>query len=88
MRDARLGLHLISTGLRVLIGRADPWDTDGYCIHCGIPEELDDRGHRGPDPCLGHLPGVTAACCGHGSRRDSYIRFRDGTIIRGFKAPE
>lgn len=35
-----------------------------------------------PDPCLGMLPGVTHACCGHGIKKDSYIAFQDGTVIR------
>src|SRR5712691_5827769 len=30
------------------------------CVHCGLLAEPD-----GPDPCLGMLPGVMAACCGH-----------------------
>lgn len=30
------------------------------CGHCG--ETCGD----GPDPCLGYLPGVISACCGHG----------------------
>jgi len=37
-----------------------------------------------PDPCLGHLPGVTNACCGHGNSRESYICFTGGLTIRGF----
>ena len=33
---------------------------DGFCEECQVecPE--------GPDPCLGWIPGVTQACCGHG----------------------
>ncbi len=32
-----------------------------FCDRCNwrLPE-------RGPDPCLGHLPDVLYACCGHG----------------------
>lgn len=30
------------------------------CDYCGLP--CGD----GPDPCLGELPGVISACCGHG----------------------
>ena len=44
---------------------------------------------RGPDdeddPCLGHLPGVVKACCGHGVRKDSYIVFENGFTIAGFE---
>jgi hypothetical protein len=31
------------------------------CVHCGALAAPD-----GPDPCLGLLPDVRAACCGHG----------------------
>lgn len=43
---------------------------------------------EGPDPCLGWLPGVKNACCGHGIPRRSYIQFENGVIIRGFKTIE
>jgi hypothetical protein len=35
--------------------------TERPCPTCGVTAEPD-----GPDPCLGLLPGVSAACCGHG----------------------
>lgn len=41
-----------------------------------------------PDPCLGLLPGVAHACCGHGNRYDAYIMFDNGLIIRGFDVVE
>lgn len=31
------------------------------CAHCGLPPTP-----AGEDGCLGHIPGVTSACCGHG----------------------
>lgn len=34
------------------------------------------------DPCLGHLPGVRYACCGHGVDH-GYIFFENGVIVRG-----
>lgn len=42
---------------------------------------------RGPDlhdPCLGELPGVKFACCGHGMLGycQGYIFFENGKIIR------
>lgn len=42
---------------------------------------------RGPDrldPCLGILPGVNFACCGHGGHSivDPYISFTNGVVIR------
>lgn len=36
-----------------------------------------------PDGCLGSLPGVKNACCGHGIDGESYIEFENGVIIRG-----
>lgn len=50
------------------------------CKKCGckMPE-------YGPDPCLGNLPGVDNACCGHGKQDQAYIRFSNGTIIKEFK---
>lgn len=41
-----------------------------------------------PDPCLGELPGVDNACCGHGVKSQSYIRFTNGVVIRGFDCEE
>lgn len=41
-----------------------------------------------PDPCLGKLPGVKYACCGHGDSRQSYIVFENGLTIRGFEITE
>jgi len=46
------------------------------CASCGVVADED-----APDPCLGSLPGVTYACCGHGVRR-GYIRFENGTTLR------
>jgi hypothetical protein len=36
-----------------------------------------------PDPCLGTLPGVVGACCGHGVNQ-GFICFEDGTIVYGY----
>lgn len=33
------------------------------------------------DPCLGKLPGVKNACCGHGLV-DGYIQFENGKVVR------
>lgn len=35
-----------------------------------------------PDPCLGLLPGVKYACCGHGEPAGGYIYFENGVTIR------
>lgn len=37
------------------------------------------------DPCLGVLPGVVNACCGHGVREQAYVMFENGQVVRGFK---
>lgn len=49
------------------------------CGHCGA----ENRGD-GHDACIAELPGVTNACCGHGSIEDSYIQFSNGVTVRGF----
>lgn len=53
------------------------------CKKCGKVFEGSNIGD--PDPCLGTLPGVKNACCGHGVRSQSYICFENGVIIRDFK---
>lgn len=37
---------------------------------------------NGNDPCLGTLPGVNYACCGHGCG-DGYVSFSSGAVLRG-----
>jgi hypothetical protein len=52
------------------------------CAKCG---QLFDGSNIGkPDPCLGNLPGVDNACCGHGVREQAYIRFLSGVTVKGF----
>jgi hypothetical protein len=65
----------------------EPLWPDAYftreCPACGLKPT--PEGH---DPCLGTLPGVQYACCGHGLER-GYIMFENGTIVRGpFEAVE
>ena len=55
-------------------------DFFGACDVCG--RELIDGA---PDPCLGELPGVRAACCGHGDRERAYMMFDNGVILDGFQ---
>lgn len=51
-------------------------DTFRPCPKCNeLPTE------DGHDACLGSLPGVQNACCGHGVE-NAYIQFVDGTEIR------
>lgn len=49
------------------------------CGKCGQPAPLNEL-----DPCLGMLPGVANACCGHGKSDESYIQFTNGVRISGF----
>lgn len=49
------------------------------CGKCGEVRE------DGVDVCLGRLPGVENACCGHGVDSESYIQFFNGVRIEGFK---
>ena len=39
------------------------------CGHCDLPNRKD-----GHDACLGVLPGVMNACCGHGDVLTSYVQ--------------
>lgn len=48
------------------------------CGHCG-----QHRTPEGHDPCLGTLPGVANACCGHGRPSESYVQFTNGMVLRG-----
>lgn len=48
-----------------------------YCGHCGLA-----RTPEGHDGCLGTLPDVMNACCGHGGQAEgAYVQFLDGTRI-------
>lgn len=49
------------------------------CGHCGL-----DNREDGADACLGAIPGVVAACCGHGEDKMAYMMFENGHVIRGY----
>ena len=51
------------------------------CGYCGMYNTTE-----GYDGCLGILPEVINACCGHGQEDDAYLQFLDGSIIHGRKA--
>jgi len=53
-------------------------DNPRPCKRCG---KLSTQ--EGYDSCLGKLPGVINACCGHGSE-EGYIMFENGVIIRSY----
>jgi hypothetical protein len=51
------------------------------CGHCG--QANTPEGH---DACLGTLPGIMNACCGHGDLRVTYVQFLDGHAVNGVDA--
>ena len=50
------------------------------CGHCGLAST--PEGHDG---CLGTLPGVANACCGHGKPTEAYVQFA-GERLAGAEA--
>ncbi len=56
-------------------------DSECPCGHCGA--KVTENGHDG---CIGKLPSVMNACCGHGVTSDAYVQFRDSTRIAGSEA--
>lgn len=53
------------------------------CGHCGKNDTKE-----GHDGCLGALPGLMNACCGHGVTSDAYVQLFSGVCIRGAIAIE
>jgi len=58
-------------------------DPDRECGHCDKPNT--PEGH---DACLGTLPGVMNACCGHGTSADAYIQYEENTMKIKCTCPE
>ena len=50
------------------------------CISCGV--EAPEIDGKYPDPCLGLLPDVEYACCGHGVER-CYVVWMHGVLTVG-----
>lgn len=48
------------------------------CNECRKPST--PEGH---DACLGTLPGVKNACCGHGDPEQAYVQHEDGRRVGG-----
>jgi len=46
------------------------------CGFCGL-----DRTPEGHDGCIGTLPGVMNACCGHGDTEMAYVQYEDGRRV-------
>ena len=61
---------------------ATTW-TERGCGHCGLADT--PEGHDG---CLGEIPGVLNACCGHGIEADAYVQTEDNLHLRGALATE
>lgn len=51
---------------------------DRPCGHCGLKNT--PEGHDG---CLGVLPNMMNACCGHGEINMAYIQFENGETLQG-----
>ena len=51
------------------------------CGHCHKNNRED-----GHDTCIGELPGLMNACCGHGKVNGCYVQFLDGSIVSGENA--
>ncbi len=51
---------------------------------CGHCEKANTA--EGHDGCLGVLPGVMNACCGHGVISDAYVQFSKNVILPGQEA--
>lgn len=58
----------------------EPWRK---CGACDLPQTKE-----GHDGCLGTLPDVMNACCGHGEDKEAYVQFWDKSCIRGEEALE
>lgn len=54
-------------------------DAPRVCRRCGRSPTAE-----GHDACLGTLPRVKKACCGHGVPGHSYVWFTNGTQVRNF----
>jgi hypothetical protein len=53
-------------------------DNERPCGHCGKSNTAE-----GYDGCLGVLPAVMNACCGHGTTDEAYIQYWNGREVRG-----
>lgn len=52
------------------------------CQACGMRRVRGGDEYDYQDPCIANLPGVVAACCGHGTW-ESYALFENGRVLRG-----
>jgi hypothetical protein len=66
------GHRVIDDGTGWKYDDGHPFDDSRPCATCKVMHEED-----GPDPCLGWLPGVDFACCGHGDPSYEYVKVKD-----------
>lgn len=67
--------HLLTSldnGVSWFYEDGEPYGKDRACTSCGILAGPDE-----PDPCLGMLPDVDFACCGHGDSSYEYVKTGD-----------
>jgi len=74
------------------------WDGDQYRYQDDDTVTVGNYGQRdcgeckllnredGHDACLGELPGIMNACCGHGDPEEAYIQYPNGSDMRGPQA--
>ncbi len=55
--------------------------SDRACGHCYKRSTVE-----GHDACLGTLPGVKNACCGHGQVAEAYVQLVGGKHVQGLAA--
>jgi len=69
--------HLITywKGKWVYADDKTPANKERPCKFCG---EMPTK--KGYDPCLGYIPGVKSACCGHGVD-EGFIMYDDGRVV-------
>lgn len=73
----------LSPGYWIYADRGIPvsWWKDRPCGYCGLANTAE-----GHDGCLGILPDVMNACCGHGEDNSAYVQFKDGESVHGEEA--
>lgn len=78
-------LHRRGWPIVALEDRRWRWAASGRYLRVGSDETPCARCYRRPtsdghDPCIGEIPGVVAACCGHGVA-PGYVLLRNGRRI-------
>ena len=62
----------------------DKTPTIGNERSCGFCGEENTK--HGYDGCIGFIPGVMNACCGHGEIKNAYVQFSKNKSIQGNEA--